>query len=273
MAKKHKKSAKGKQELPRHEWVYGHGTEKVSSLTVTMHPSGEVVIHEVDPATIRRQMTTTRPNGKDDKVRFSAPADHFGLELDYIEHLKTKFDYMLASDTNTISDANGPTRFEGYMVSACTIVIIAEHLQAWGREVFIQPLTSYLILDSGPDTNAELLGWHLALTRHTNTPFLHTQRLGMVVDSELGKHIDINARRVPYYADYLLPCNTALVYASSDSSDTLANAMLKYCDNVSGQLLEQFKHHGVARMLEDNHFRVGTARCFAINHPQQKRPA
>jgi hypothetical protein len=270
---KTKRKAKGKQELIRNESVYGRGKQKVSSLNVTVHPSGEVTINEIDPSTIRRQITTARANGKDDKVRFSAPADHFGLELGDVDHLKTKFDYMLAVDTNTISDSNGPIRFEGYMVSACTVVIIAEPLQSWDGEVFIQPLTSYVILDSGPNTNAELLGWHLALTRHTNTPFLHTQRVGMVVDSELDKHIDINARRVPYYADHLLPGNTALVYASSDSLDTFANHMLRYCDKVSEQLLEQFKRHGVARMLEEDHFQVGTARCFEISHPQQKRPA
>ncbi|MFP3924541.1 hypothetical protein [Pseudomonas sp. W5-36] len=268
MAKKNK----GEQELPRQEGTYGHSADKVSSLTVTVNPSGSFDIHEVDPSTIRHQITTAKQNGPGDRVRFSAPADHFAVELDYIEHLKTKFDYLLAADTNTIADRNGPIRHDGYIVSACTVVFIAEPLQDWTVEALIQPLTSYLILDSGPDTNPELLGWHLALTKHTDTPFLHTQRLGLVVDSELGKHIDINARRLPYYADHLLPGNTSLIYAKSDSLDTIANHMLRYCDTVSDQILEQFKQHGVARMLEQNHFQVGTALCFATNHPQQSRP-
>lgn len=262
---------KGQKELPREEWVYGDCEHEVSSITVTFDPSGRVVVNEIDPSSIRRQITTAKPNGKGDRVRFSAPADHFGLELDYVEHLKTKFDYMLAVDTNTLRSGDRPARVDGYMVSACTVVIIAEPLHSWGKEVFIQPLTSYLIFDSGPDTNPELLGWHLALTKHTDTPVLRSQRVGMVVDSDLGSHIGINARKQPYYTNHQLPSNTSLIFAKSDSLDTFANHMLRYCDKVSEQILEQFEHHGVAKMLESTYSQVDTARCIGVNHPRQIR--
>ncbi|MDD0974659.1 hypothetical protein [Pseudomonas fontis] len=261
MAKKHK----GAPEIPRDDYVYGHASKKTSQLTITVDPSGRIFIPELDPSSIRRQITHARKN-KDDKVLYSAPADDFGVSLNPIEHLKTKFDFMLAVDTNTIRDANGPVRFNGYTASACTVVVISEPLQEWGTEIQIKPLASYLILDSGDDIKTEPLGWHLALTRHTDTPFLQSKRVGMVVDSELGKHIDINARRLPYYADHLLPNNTALVYASSDKAEMFANKMLKYCDNLAGQLLERFEKIGIGAALKASTFQLGSARCFAICH-------
>lgn len=259
------KKPKGDPEIPRDDYVYGHTADKVSHLTVSFDLSDGITIHEVDPHSIRRQITHVR-KGKDDKVLFSAPANDFSLSRGHLDELKTRFDYLLAADTNTISDHNGPVRFSGYTASACTIAVITDPLQALTNEILFQPLASYLILDSGAETKPEPLGWHLALTRHTDTPFLRTKRLGFIVDSELGKHLDINARKVPYYAGHPLPSNTALIYASGDKSEMFANQMLKYCDNIAGQVLVQFKRHGIDALLKEPSFQVGSAVCIAISH-------
>lgn len=259
------KKRDGEPEIPRDDWVYGYASEKTSHLTIHFAPSGSISIPELDPASIRRQITHARVN-KDDKVLFSAPADDFGLTLSPTEHLKTKFDFVLAVDTNTIRDGSGPVRFNGFTASACTVVAINEPLQEWGKELQLQPLASYLILDAGDEAKAEPLGWHLALTRHCDTPFLRSKRLGMIVDSELGKHIDINARALPYYANHLLPSNTLLVYASSDRAEMFANKMLKCCDNFAGQLLNTFKKYGIDAALKATTFQVGSAKCFAVCH-------
>jgi len=255
----------GEQELPRTEWTYGHATQETSRLTITLDPSGRIHIPEIDPTTIRRQITHTRTN-KDDKVLFSSPADDFGQTLEPTEQLKSKFDFILAVDTNTIRDKNGPMRFNGYTASACTIVTINEPTHEWGTEIRFQPLASYLILDAGEKVQAEQLGWHLALTRHTNTAFLRSKRLGMIVDCELGKHIDINSQAEPYHGVHLLPDNTKLIYASSDRSATFANSMLKCCDNIAGQMLDHFKRLGIESALSATRFQIDTARCFSICH-------
>ncbi|HCI5049473.1 hypothetical protein [Pseudomonas aeruginosa] len=259
------KKPKGGPEIPRDDYVYGHTADKVPHLTVSFDPSGRITVREVDPDSIRRQISHVR-KGKGDKVLFSAPANDFSLSRGHLDELKTRFDYLLAADTNTISDHNGPVRFSGYTASACTIAVIAEPLQVLTKEIRFQPLVSYLILDSGADTKPELLGWHLALTRHTDTPYLRTRRLGFIVDSELGKHLDINARKVPYFAEHLLPNNTALIYASGDKSEMFANQMLKYCDNIAGQVLIQFKRHDIDTLLKEPSFQVGSAVCLAIAH-------
>lgn len=259
------KKPKGEPEIPRDDYVYGQAAEKVSQLTITFDSEGRVTIHEIDPGSIRRQITHVR-KGKDDKVLFSAPANDFSLVRGHFDELKTRFDYLLAADTNTIRDRHGPARFGGYTASACTIAVIADPLQSLTSEIQFQPLCSYLILDSAAEAKLEPLGWHLALSRHTNTPFLRSQRLGLIVDSELGKHLDINSRKVPYYADYVLPSNTALIYASGDKSEMFANQMLKYCDNIAGQVLGQFKLKSLDAVMKEPSIRVGSAMCFAIPH-------
>lgn len=260
-----------KNKKPRIDYVYGVGSKEVTELSITFDPSGAIHIADIDPSTIRRQITYAKENSKD-KVVYSVPADHFGQDLDQVAYLKTKFDFMLAVDTNTLKDQHGLIRFDGHAVSACTIAVVTKPVQSWDGEFQITPLASYLILDLDPavEVKHEPLGWYLALTRHTNTPFLNTKRLGMVVDSELGKHVDINARRVPYYAQHMLPVNTTLIYASSDKPEMFANDMLKYCDNVAGQTLDQFKLHGIENILKEQLLQIGTAKCLAISHAPKK---
>lgn len=265
------KKSKGVPEIPRDDYVYGHATDFVSQLTVRFDPSGGVTIVEIDPSSIHRKLS--HPKAKGDKIILSTPAHDFSLPETYTQELQARFDYLAAVDTNTIADDQGPTRFDGYVVSAATVSVIAEPLRSLHEKSIFQPLVTYLILDPNFVASHEPLGWHLALTRHMNTPHLRSSRLGLIVDHDLRAHPAINARERPYYGDHLLPSHAALIYASADKRDTIGNRMIHYCDNIAGQILTQFKQHGTAALLKQESFRVGSAVCVAIPHPEQKAPA
>ncbi|UII72945.1 hypothetical protein LVW35_07140 [Pseudomonas sp. HN11] len=265
------KKRKGVPEIPRDDYVYGHTADLVSQLTMMVDPKGGLTVAEVDPSSIHRKLS--HPKTKGDKIILSTPTNDFSLQETYTQELQTRFDYLAAVDTNTIADKQGPIRFDGYVVSAATVSVIAEPLQSLHEKSIFQPLVTYLILDPDFIASHEPLGWHLALTRHMDTPHLRSSRLGVVVDHDLRAHPAINARELPYYGDHLLPSHAALIYASADKRDTIGNLMIHYCDNIAGQILTQFKKHGIAAVLKQESFRVGSAVCVAIPHPEQKAPA
>ena len=257
-----KRRGRGKQstpKIPREEYVCGTTADVVSSLTFTFDPvRGTMSIPEVDPSTITRKLTHKREN-KDDKVIYSAPAEDFSLSLSYIDDLKKRFDYLIAVDTNT---RKKPDVQNGYSVSASCMYCITEPLQAHTDEIPYQYLASYVILDTDMQAKHESLGWHLAIKHHIDTPFLRTQRIGVVVDSELGKHLEINSRTTPYHADFHLPANVSLLYASSDKTDTLANGMIKLCDAGATRLLDEVERRGLDELIQTGPPSEGTAKWF-----------
>lgn len=255
--------------IPRDHFVIGQAAGVVSSLTFTIDPiTGIPNILELDPTSLRTQISHARENGKDDKVLFSSPTDGFAaLGETFLEQLRKKFDYLIAVDTNT-----EVSRIDGFKVSACFICCIIEPLAALKDEVPYQHLASYLILDSGDEGNAERLGWHLVATVHINTPYLRTKRVGVIVDSELADHVAINARTKPYYGSHLLPQNMSLIYASSDKIETLANEMIRMNDKNSSHFMKAVKEMGLSTLQLKGGVKMGTATCYCIQPTKRDPP-
>lgn len=263
MIKKGKKSKKKRKpvqtKIPRDDYVYGRTLANVSSLTVEMDPvTQQLHIREVDPSSIRRQVTHKR-DGKDDKVLYSAPASDFSMNLSHFAELKTRFDYLMAVDTNTLTEIQ-----QGYRMSACSIYVVKAHLQSIGSEIRYEHHATFLILNEDHQAKSEPIGWHLAISKTLEPEFLRTSRIGMLVDSELGKHLDINAGKEPYYGEHLLPPSLKFLYASSDKSATYANDMIRLCDTAATMVLEEFKKVGIADVLKLMPTRIGTALCFRV---------
>lgn len=248
-------------EIPRDHYVIGHGTELVSALTFNFDPAtGTFNVPELDPASLRSQISYKRGNGKDDKILYSSPTDGFSaLGESFMDQLKKKFDYLIAVDTNTEL-----SRIDGYKVSACCICCIVDPIASLVKDVPYEHLAAYLILDSGDEGNAELLGWHLVATVHISTPFLQSKRVGVIVDSELGDHVAINTRTKPYYGNHLLPDNMSLIYASDAASETFVNEMIKMNDKNAAQLIKAVKQKGLSTLQLQGGVKLGTATCHCM---------
>ncbi|MBV7569557.1 hypothetical protein [Pseudomonas sp. PDM27] len=265
MAKKDKKKRKqGQQKVPRDHYVYGQVKKNVSSLTLEYDPTTQQLhIPEIDPSSIRRQITHKR-EGKDDKVLYSAPANDFSLSLGDFAELKTRFDYLMAVDTNTLIETH-----QGYRVSVCSVYVVKEPLRSLGADIRYDHHASYIILNTDHEAKSEPIGWHLAITRSLDPLFLQSCKIGMIVDSELGKHLDINSGREPYYGQSYLPPSLKFLYASSDKSATYANNMIRLCDTAATMVLEEFKRIGIADVLKHKPIDIGTALCFPVVSTQQ----
>jgi hypothetical protein len=262
-----KKKGKGKRnqdpKIPRDHFVIGHTAGMVSEFTITIDPStGVPSIAELDPASLRSQISHAREK-KDDKVLYSSPTDGFAaLGESFIDQLKKKFDYLIAIDTNTLKD---PPRTNGCRVSVCASCAIPGKLSDVSGNVIFEPVAGYLILDPGPDVNNEPLGWHLVIEKLSRISALNSKRIGIIVDSELGLHVDINARKIPYYGEFILPQNMTLIYASSDKPEIFANQMLKHCDHMAELSIADFRKRDPSFMFQVRGTKHGSAICVPIN--------
>ena len=246
--------------FPRYQSVVGRSIGVVDHLTISYDPvTGDPRIHGLDPDSLRSEISYQKKNGRD-KVLTSSPTDDFSaLGESFMDQLKKKFDYLIAVDTNTEQD-----RIDGYKVSACCICCIVDPIASLVKEVPYEHLEAYLILDSGDEGNAELLGWHLVATRHINTPFLHTKRVGVIVDSELGDHVAINARTKPYYGNHLLPDNMTLIYASDAAAETFINSMIRMNDKNAKGLITAVKQKGLSTLQLRGGVKDGTATFYCV---------
>jgi len=152
----------------------------------------------------------------------------------------------------------------------CASSAISQSLDALPADVQSQPVTAYLILDPGPTVNPEPLGWHLNISRLTTIPALSSKRVGVIVDSELGLLPDINARKIPYYGEHMLPGNMTLIYASSDKPEIFVNEMLKHCDAMAELGIAEFRKSAPSLLSCLRGQKYGTAICVPIVQKRQK---
>lgn len=248
--------------IPRDHFITGHTTEMVQSLTLHVNPkTGVPSILELDPSTLRSEISYQKKNGKD-KVIYSTPVKEFSaLNEKHLEQLKKQFDYLIAIDTNTIKN---PERTQGCRISVCVSSAIAHSLNSLPEDFQSIPVAAYLIVDPGPTVNAEPLGWHLNISRLATIPALSSKRIGVIVDSELGLLPAINARKSPYYGEHMLPVNMTLIYASSDKPEIFINQMIKHCDSMAELGIAEFKKSPPELLSRLRGHKYGTAICVPI---------
>lgn len=132
------------------------------------------------------------------------------------------FNSIIAIDTNRLSVRNKPF----YLGVAFQFKYLND------SEMPIQP---YLIKLFDLDINTERpenCNWYRLIDFIKNHKIYNSkQKIGLIVDSDLGEIVNYNNRLKPIYKDYFLPDNFTLIYATSDKKDSLLNLMIKLCDN------------------------------------------
>lgn len=257
------KKSNDDDKIPRDHFVIGRAVGVIDHFTIGYDAdTGVPRIHELDPASLRSEISYQKKNGKD-KVLYSTPVEGFSaLDESFIEQLKKRFDYLIAVDTNTI---NKPPRTNGCRISVCSSCAVPIPLSEVTDQIAFNTVAAHLIYDSGPVVNPEPLGWHLIIQKLSGIPSLSSKRIAIVVDSELGLHLDINARKIPYYGEHILPPNMTLIYASSDKPEIFANYMLKHCDFMAESIIEDFRKKDPALIFRMKGQKFGTATCVPIN--------
>ena len=148
------------------------------------------------------------------------------------------YDWAFAVDTNS-------TDILGSRCAACFSHYVQLPPRGFTGNLIWRPLQAFFIAGIANGVNPERIGWFLTLSGIA--PHLaHLGRVALVVDSELGLHQQINARRVSYYESELLPENVTMVYASADTDkDTLQGVLMRACDRASRRVLEEFQKRKV----------------------------
>ncbi len=144
------------------------------------------------------------------------------------------FDTLLAVDTNT--------KFVNGLWVSTTIALIT--LPGWNADpqkgkAMVHLHSRFVELNSLKPQDPEGLGWYRVFSSGLSVlraPYAQN-RLGLVVDSKLGEHSEINARSRPYFNDFRLPDGVSLIYASDAANDSIMNALIRQCDKLGSDLL------------------------------------
>ena len=253
------KKTKQKPEKERSNWIYAKSAEKVSSLYVNYNASTDSFsIDGLDINSIKHVVSHERDTGKDKVISsFPVGANSFSM-LSFEEQVVKSFDYLVAIDTNTKKEP-----IEGFIVSACVAYNIQEDikLKEYGT---LSYLCSYVMLDPAGSLKPEPLGWYLTISKRIDPKRIGNKKIGVIVDSELGKIPQINSRAVPLFENYKLPDQLSLIYSSSDKSDHLGNQMIKFCDRAAKDILSKVTPEAIKSLDLASADKFGSTFVFEI---------
>lgn len=149
------------------------------------------------------------------------------------KQLLNDFSVLAAIDTNTVF-------IDDIRVSATCLMTSGGHLQSQKGAMEFS-VDRFVLFDVPSDINPEMAAIDIALRHFLKSS---TEKVGLITDSELGKHKEINQRFLPFLSDKLLRKNVQLVYASADTGDSFSNRLIKQCDKLAGEIVEHCKKYG-----------------------------
>jgi len=205
----------------------------------------KIEIHDAKIESVHHEIFYERNSGKD-KIVSQIPCEPDKGYLNQIASLKNNFDFLFAIDTNTVEINGKYTSF-----SACYVV---PQILSFYRNAFpFSPFIAFEINEASLNVNPECIGWHLLIDCIVNHEAYNLkQRIGIAVDSELGKLKSINSRELPYYDKYYLPENIQLLYASEKGKDYLINTMLSYCHRAAKKTVRVYKENDIKLNCQKN---------------------
>lgn len=221
-----KKSHKDRKD--RDTWAYFRTNGPVEEISVTVH-GDSVSVKNSDPKYTTTEVSYERDSGKPKRISTMRGRDGTGW-LDFHAHLKINYQYLFGVDTNC-------SHIDGQKIAVVAIYHCPERIHRDTKQLAIDPLAVYLLLEPKRGVNPELIGWHIAITNHILQPS-DGSCIGMVVDSEAGRLQDFNSRDTPYLGDSYLPDYVDLIYASADKKDKITNQIIRYCDKLSSRVIE-----------------------------------
>lgn len=237
-----------KKKKERKEWTYARTQGEVDSLTFEYDPSTDSIkFAEADPKTVKSVVSYERNSGKD-KVVTSTPLGTKSCALAPLSALTKTYSYLCAIDTNT-------KVVRGIEISICSIYHIPQMLNEYSDKYPFDHLKSYAICNVRNGINPETIGWHIFIKDHCKIDYLEktNRTVGIIVDSELGSHDDINNQTKPYYHNHILPSRLKLIYGSADTGkEYLPNAMLTLCDKSSTMILDYLEDNDIELPIPTN---------------------
>lgn len=153
-----------------------------------------------------------------------------------VHRLLERYTHLFAIDTNTVE-------FEGIGRMSFTTVfkgLLKDLGGAYGQSSGETVFQDYRLNVPG---NPEVSAWRVLIARIQESNLRPLGRIGIIVDSELGKIKEINFRRVPLIDDFFLPPNFELIFASDKSGkeEYFCNKLIAACEANSKRMLEEIE--------------------------------
>lgn len=193
-----------------------------------------------------------KENGKY-KVTLSVPVEELNISDELYEQLQD-FSHLYAIDTNKLE-------LSGFVFT----VSCAMHLQMeyegnsrWKNGIFTRLPA---VISLAEFENPEVLAWkRLIESLAKNT----SNRVGLVVDSELGNLPAYNSGTVPLIENFFIPKNIKLIYASSERDLTSPlNKAMAMCDTDAKRIATIIKEKCNPELIASNIISSGF-RCIYI---------
>ncbi|MEL7894460.1 hypothetical protein [Vreelandella neptunia] len=153
-----------------------------------------------------------------------------------IHRAMTECEVVIAVDTNS-------REVPGVGKVAATTAIEAYFNEVTGEACHMRtgPIRQSIMIN--PTGNPEIHGISKMMHHFfEKNPQIGDRLVGIITDSELDLLKGRNLRVAPFFENNLLPENTTLFYATSDSGSTecMANKLIRMCDNKSEEYLNQY---------------------------------
>jgi hypothetical protein len=220
---------KKKNRKQRTQYIYGTTKGVIDQLEYTIDQStGEI---NFGPNVGNIYSETTYERAKGPKVLWRVPQSGEMYTFNTDTALKKNYDFLCAVDTNN-------REIQGRLVSVTGVLVITPILE--GNGTFWKFDVPFCIEFVGLKEPRENFGWVCACEQLWIAGKLtHQMRVGMIVDSDLGKINDFNQRKIPLFGSFRLPNGLQLLYASADSGmDNVVNKSLATADSLARQVLD-----------------------------------
>ncbi len=198
------------------------------------YDKGQIIITDKNdvPFDLGKQTMIRSYQGKN-KKRIIAKATNLDFATDQVGSWAENFDRIFAIDSNT-----HPQKCNDYY---CSVGFVyhgeVEKINEYQRSMTCKP---YLFFDwyAPKEIKVEPITW-METIKKLQQIIPKEQKVGIVVDSELGNLEGYNNRTIPLYNEWFLPENYTLIYATADSSDEWCNKIIKECDKAATQRLDE----------------------------------
>ncbi len=161
-------------------------------------------------------------------LKFPAESSHLNLNRSLSE-----FDILYAVDTNTIEVSD-----KFYSIGTIVICELEKKVNELKANYSIMNIIESVNEYRHP--NIEQVMWKGAIEHIiSNDKLKSTEKVGFVVDCDLGNLNKYNSKELPIFDKFYLPDNFKLIYASADSgNEYLPNKLIKLADSEATKILK-----------------------------------
>jgi len=194
---------------------------------------GQLLISDQDgvPFDLGKQTAVRSYEGKN-REHIIAQATDLDYVTDQVGSWAENFDFIFAMDTNTHIEKCGDFFCSAAAIYYAEIRRFSEH----ERNMLCSP---FMVIDwyHPREMKMEPVTWMEAIKKIQEI-IPSTKKVGIVIDSELGKLEGYNNRTLPVFGQWRLPENYSFLYATADVSDEWCNKMIKQCDKTAKKRLK-----------------------------------